>query len=224
MARRKLTPIQRKYRKERRRIQNAIKRLEKQGYVLTDGLLPSVPKRVTQASINRLKKITIEAIYKKSVRLDVETGEITPGIVARDKARSQRAKKAARKRAINREYTHQENYAPPPEQDYSRFPSWADIVLSNFESDVIRRFPLVAGPILEKWLTELLSKYDKEDVAEMLEKGAENGVFIDYKVAYRAELVMGAIAEFMEYLPIASGYKQDIMDAMEFEEDWEIPD
>lgn len=222
MAKRKLTPIQRQYRKERRRIQNSINRLEKQGYVLPDGLLPSVPKKVTQASINRLKKITTEAIYKKSVRLDIETGEITPGIVARDKARSQRAKEAARRRAFKQEYVAPEVYIEPPQ--YTTFPSGADIIINNFRTDVIGRFPESAGPILNRWLDDLLAQQDKEDVANMLETAAANGVVIDYKVAYNTEALMGAIADFMNYLDTTSGFKQDLMDTLEFEEDWEFPD
>lgn len=222
MAKRKLTPIQQQYRKERRRIQNAMNRLEKQGYVIQDDLLPSVPKKVTQASINRLKKITTEAIYKKSVRLDTETGEITPGIVARDKARSQRAKEAARRRAFKQEYVSPQVYTEPPQ--YTTFPSGADIIINNFRSDVIGRFPESAGPILNRWLDGLLAQQDKEDVANMLETAAANGVVIDYKVAYNTEALMGAIADFMDYLDTTSGFKQDLMDTLEFEEDWEFPD
>lgn len=222
MAKRKLTPFQQQYRKERRRIQNTIKRLEKQGYVLPDDLLPSAPKKVTQASINRLKKITTEAIYKKSVRLDIETGEITPGIVARDKARSQRAKKAGRSRAFKQEYVSLKDYTEPPQ--YTTFPSGADIIINNFRADVIGRFPESAGPILSRWLDGLLAQQDKEDVANMLETAAANGVVIDYKVAYNTEALMGAIADFMDYLDTTSGFKQDLMDTLEFEEDWEFPD
>lgn len=222
MAKRKLTPIQQQYRKERRRIQNTMNRLEKQGYVLPEDLLPSIPKKVTQASINRLKKITSESIYKKSKKLDFETGEITPGIVARDKARSQRAKEAARTRSIKKEYTEPTVYIEPPA--YTTFPSGADIIINNFRSDVIGRFPESAGPILNRWLDGLLSQQDKEDVANMLETAAANGVVIDYKVAYNTEALMGAIADFMDYLDTTSGFKQDLMDALEFEEDWEFPD
>jgi hypothetical protein len=222
MAKRKLTPIQQQYRKERRRIQNAMNRLEKQGYVLQDDLLPSVPKKVTQASINRLKKINTEAIYKKSVRLDTETGETTPGIVARDKARSQRAKEAARRRSFKQEYVSPQFYTEPPQ--YTTFPSGADIIISNFRSDVIGRFPESAGPILNRWLDGLLAQQDKEDVANMLETAAANGVVIDYKVAYNTEALMGAIADFMDYLETTSGFKQDLMDTLEFGEDWEFPD
>lgn len=222
MAKRKLTPIQQQYRKERRRIQNAMNRLEKQGYVLPEDLLPSIPKKVTQASINRLKKITSESIYKKSKKLDFETGEITPGIVARDKARSQRAKEAARRRAFKQEYVSPQVYTEPPQ--YTTFPSGADIIINNFRSDVIGRFPESAGPILNRWIDGLLAQQDKEDVANMLETAAANGVVIDYKVAYNTEALMGAIADFMDYLDTTSGFKQDLMDALEFEEDWEFPD
>lgn len=222
MAKRKLTPIQQQYRKERRRIQNAMNRLEKQGYVLPEDLLPSMPKKITQASINRLKKITSESIYKKSKKLDFETGEITPGIVARDKARSQRAKEAARRRAFKQEYASPQVYTEPPK--YTTFPSGADIIINNFRSDVIGRFPESAGPILNRWLDGLLAQQDKEDVANMLETAASNGVVIDYKVAYNTEALMGAIADFMDYLDTTSGFKQDLMDTLEFEEDWEFPD
>lgn len=222
MAKRKLTPIQQQYRKERRRIQNAMNRLEKQGYVLPEDLLPSMPKKVTQASINRLKKITSESIYKKSKKLDFETGEITPGIVARDKARSQRAKEAARRRSFKQEYVSPQFYTEPPQ--YTTFPSGADIIINNFRSDVIGRFPESAGPILTRWLDGLLAQQDKEDVANMLETAAANGVVIDYKVAYNTEALMGAIADFMDYLDTTSGFKQDLMDTLEFEEDWEFPD
>lgn len=222
MAKRKLTPIQQQYRKERRRIQNAMNRLEKQGYVLPEDLLPSIPKKVTQSSINRLKKITSESIYKKSKKLDFETGEITPGIVARDKARSQRAKEAARRRSFKQEYVSPQVYTEPPQ--YTTFPSGADIIINNFRSDVIGRFPESAGPILNRWLDGLLAQQDKEDVANMLETAAANGVVIDYKVAYNTEALMGAIADFMDYLETTSGFKQDLMDTLEFEEDWEFPD
>lgn len=222
MAKRKLTPIQQQYRKERRRIQNAMNRLDKQGYVLPEDLLPSIPKKVTQASLNRLKKITSESIYKKSKKLDFETGEAIPGIVARDKARSQRAKEAARRRSFKQEYVSPQVYTEPPQ--YTTFPSGADIIINNFRSDVIGRFPESAGPILNRWLDGLLAQQDKEDVANMLETAAANGVVIDYKVAYNTEALMGAIADFMNYLDTTSGFKQDLMDTLEFEEDWEFPD
>lgn len=64
------------YMKERRRIQQAISREKKSGYIPPENLLPDIPKRITKASINRLKKITPKTIRSKSELVDFTTGEI----------------------------------------------------------------------------------------------------------------------------------------------------
>ena len=64
------------YMKERKRIQQAISRQKKSGYITPENLLPDIPKRITKASINRLKKITPKTIRSKSELIDFTTGEI----------------------------------------------------------------------------------------------------------------------------------------------------
>lgn len=64
------------YMKERRRIQQAISQQKKSGYIVPENLLPTIPKRITKASINRLKKITPKTIRSKSELVDFTTGEI----------------------------------------------------------------------------------------------------------------------------------------------------
>lgn len=64
------------YMKERKRIQQAISQQKKSGYIIPENLLPDIPKRITKASINRLKKITPKAIRSKSELIDFTTGEI----------------------------------------------------------------------------------------------------------------------------------------------------
>lgn len=64
------------YMKERKRIQQAISREKKSGYIVPESLLPDIPKRITKASINRLKKITPKTIRSKSELVDFTTGEI----------------------------------------------------------------------------------------------------------------------------------------------------
>ncbi len=54
---------------------------------------------------------------------------------------------------------------------------------------------------------------------------ASQGLGIDYSIAYREDLLLDRITEIMDFLPGAStGNKMDIMDALEYEEDWEMPD
>lgn len=209
------------YRKQRKRIQSSIRRLEKRGYVFQDTVLPDTPKKITPASIRRLEKINMTQLYKKAVKLDTETGEITPGILAKAKERSEAGKKATETRKRKAKQKIYEESAG----NYDTFPSETDIIIQNFKADVISRFPENAGPILERWLNDLERLYSKNDIATMLQTAAENGVFIDYKVAYSNDLLMGAIAEFMDFMPDASeGVKQDLLDRLEYEEDWELPD
>lgn len=62
----KLTQTQKDYRKQRRRVQQAVKRLEKIGYIFDENVVPKIPKKITKASVQRLAKITPEKLREKS--------------------------------------------------------------------------------------------------------------------------------------------------------------
>lgn len=62
----KLSQTQKEYRKQRRRVQQAVKRLEKIGYIFDENVVPKIPKKVTKASVQRLAKITPEKLREKS--------------------------------------------------------------------------------------------------------------------------------------------------------------
>lgn len=171
------------------------------------------------STIYRLKKKG----YTTDLYFPTENELRKQGIKGKELARLTRALKSWTSKDIT-SYIKTENVSNDYPQ-YDSFPSEADIIIQNFRSDVIARFPENAGPILSDWLDRLLSLYSKEDVAQMLNDAAENGVTIDYKVAYNNDLLMGTIADFMEFLPEASeGVKQDLMDAIEYNEDWELPE
>lgn len=219
----KLTQTQLEYNKQVKRLKQAIRRAEKRGYIVPDNVIPKKPKRITKKSVERLKKITTKEIYSKSERLDIETGELIPGEVARKQEKSESAKKVAKtrkERRYNADKGESEYYKP----QYETFPSAADIIISNFRAEATR-FPEVAQPIVNQWLDRLLREYSKEDVAEMLENAASQGLGIDYSIAYREDLLLDRLSEMLELLPGAStGNKMDIMEALEYEEDWELPD
>lgn len=227
--------IKDEYMKQRRRIQRAISRMEKGGYILPENVLPPIPKRITRASVRRLEKITSDVLYKKSRYVDIETGEIVSGIVARDRKRSEAAKKAAETRRRNRKYSSLEQNIGSIRPDkvpedipfdesyvsYYEIPMQEDIIITNF-IETIELFPEVAEPLLRKWLNDLLRDYSKRDVAEMLERAAADGIGVDYTVAYRVDLLIDRIAEIQDYLPGASrGNLNDIIEHLEEWEDWE---
>lgn len=219
----KLTQLQLDYKKQVKRLKQAVRRAEKRGYIVPENVIPKQPKRITKKSLERLKKITTDEIYLKSEKLDFETGELIPGKVARKQERSEAAKKAAKTRKEKR-YNAEKGESEYYEPQYETFPSGADIIIGNFRAEMTR-FPEVAQPIVSQWLDRLLRDYSKEDVAEMLENAAAQGLGVDYSIAYREDLLLDRLSEMLDLLPGAStGNKMDIMEAMEYEEDWEMPD
>lgn len=219
----KLTQLQLDYKKQVKRLKQAVRRAEKKGYIVPENVIPKQPKRITKKSVERLKKITTKEIYSKSEKLDIETGELIPGEVARKQERSESAKKAAKTRKEKR-YNAEKGESEYYEPQYETFPSGADIIIGNFKAEMTR-FPEVAQPIVNKWLDRLLRDYSKEDIAEMLENAASQGLGVDYSIAYREDLLLDRLSEMFDLLPGAStGNKIDIMEAMEYEEDWEMPD
>ena len=79
----KPTQLQLDYRKQVKRLKQAIRRAENRGYIMPDDIIPEQPKRITRKTVERLKKITTNDIYAKAEKLDFETGELMPGEIAR---------------------------------------------------------------------------------------------------------------------------------------------
>lgn len=77
MAKKRVSKYKKAYMKERRRIQRFIRAINKRGFITPEEILPQIPKKITQASINRLKRINPEYIYKKSsYASDLSYGEV----------------------------------------------------------------------------------------------------------------------------------------------------
>lgn len=83
---------------ERQRIKRFIQSAEKRGFRFPSHVIPEPPKRITSASVTRLKKMTPSSLYKKAKYYDPITDSLLSGTAGRKIERS----KAARKAAITR--------------------------------------------------------------------------------------------------------------------------
>lgn len=92
------SPTQRQYYQQRRRIQNLASRARKRGYIVPEEYLPAIPKKITQASVRRLKNITPKSFYDKIDFLDQTTGEVMSGRAGRRQEREESARKAVETR------------------------------------------------------------------------------------------------------------------------------
>lgn len=75
MAKRKRTfktPVQQEYYKQRKRIQNYISKQKKKGVFIQKDILPSIPRHITQASIERLKGLTPQRLREFSIESNPE--------------------------------------------------------------------------------------------------------------------------------------------------------
>lgn len=60
-----VSQVELEYRKQRKRLQNAVYRARKKGYIFPDNIIPERPKKITKAYVNRLSKITAAQIRNK---------------------------------------------------------------------------------------------------------------------------------------------------------------
>ena len=112
------------YMRERRRIQSWLRRATARGFE-AQYKLPPIPKRITEASVRRLAKITPEYLYGKSVWVSPITGEIFEG---------QEAKKA------QRQFVRKEKQKTPQIKvetpTLEEVPHASEIALANLESQI----------------------------------------------------------------------------------------
>ena len=170
------------YQKERKRVQALVKRAQERGYLVPKDFVPAIPKKITAASVSRLKKLTPDALYKKSEHLDYETGEIIPGRLARQQERVAAGKKAAYKR--------------------DGYVSYDDKVVE----DVYERIGGASGPhnvrILRKLLKQIVKKYGARMVRVYTEKYMEGKDSIERALSYFQESIhylKSMLNDFLDY-------------------------
>lgn len=96
--------INKTYAKEKKRIQTFLRRASKRGYQFPEGILPATPKRKTEASIRKLKKLTKNVLYEKAIYGgSASYGEIVSGKEGLKLERQLRAKRAAETRKEKKE-------------------------------------------------------------------------------------------------------------------------
>lgn len=123
------------YMKERKRIQQNVARMKKRGYEFAETPLPPIPKRITKASINRLKKITPKKLYEKATYTSA-TGEKVSGKKGVQIERKKRAQKAqatkAQKEQAKRDYARKEFFKDYKEKIEPTITS-GEIAVQNLE-------------------------------------------------------------------------------------------
>jgi hypothetical protein len=187
------------YRKERSRVLATVRRYEKQG-LYVDFVVPNIPKRITQASVRRLAKITPKKIQPQTYQLN-EFGEVEASYY-------QFKKKQREKIKIK------------PLDLYDEIPQESYMVIANFRS-YVNQFNEWARGIINLWLDNLLFKHTEDEVAGMIQKAGEYGELINYKVVY-TEKLFNALASMMDFMELGPIERESMIEALEYEENYEV--
>lgn len=99
----KQSEVSKQYKQQIRRIKRFITQATKRGYDF-DFELPKTPKKITSASVRKLKRITPEYLYKKATYFVEDTGKYISGVKGRKYERSLAGQKAYINR-LNKEAT-----------------------------------------------------------------------------------------------------------------------
>lgn len=201
-----MSELKRKYQKEYKRVKNLVRSFEKRGYVVPESvksIKPMSETKVTTRSLNRLKNITPESLYRKSRYITPE-GKETSGVRGRDLERETAGRKAAetRKKSKNKDL-------------------WIDIVWKNVVQPMIDR--LKSG-VPETYYSkhglvpkaDVVIKVQKKAAAELLSwlQNPDNRTEIAKAVFYaykKGADLADSLNTFLE-----SGYLSDVMGSLEF--------
>jgi hypothetical protein len=161
--------LKEQYNKERRRIQQQIRRMKKRGYEIQENVLPKKPRRITRASVNRLKNVKPDIIYKKA-SFKMPNGQKIKGMERRKEERRASARKAAQTRQFNRIAAGIQAGAPDPKYEEGR------LILEGIYNriDSIDKQHQAAAAHLYNVLDREISQYGEEAVCRNIAEAPQD--------------------------------------------------
>ena len=90
--------LEREVKKERKRAKQLVRRATKRGFSFPENIVPDLPKKITEATLRKYKRLTPEYLYSKAVYVSPE-GTIYTGSQRRAQERSEASQKSAETRA-----------------------------------------------------------------------------------------------------------------------------
>ena len=214
--RKKQTQLQKEYTRQRRRIQQFIRRNEKRGFIFDENALPQIPKKITKSSISRLEKITPNVLYKKAIYGGEETqGEI---VTVEQGRKLERKHKKARNKASNKKSINvSRETSSHPKRVNTDLDFWSRSVLDHFKFTLEDLRNGKAYPLLKSWFNTLIQENGAENVAKMLQDAGDKGYFLTREIAYKVEKARSFMNSVMDFLPEQGViYKDSVMDRLDY--------
>ena len=212
MKKNKLTKNQIAFKKQVTRIKNFIRRATKRGYEFSDNVIPTMPKRVTKKSIEKIKNIKPKDLYSKASYLDKSTGEIVSGSTGRKIERNLSTQKAKETRKNNNNKRHSNNN--------KNYITYETVIMKNFY-EYIKSF--TSNKIRDS-LYGMIKTLEVEQGRTEVAKALQNMPLQFHEILARCgydsgKALMEFETSFLEYFPnVSEQYKKDLMEKLEYNE------
>ena len=212
MKKNKLTKNQIAFKKQITRIKNFIRRATKRGYEFSDNVIPTMPKRVTKKSIEKIKNIKPKDLYSKASYLDKSTGEIVSGSTGRKIERNLSTQKAKETRKNNNNKRHSNNN--------KNYITYETVIMKNFY-EYIKSF--TSNKIRDS-LFGMIKTLEHEQGRTEVAKALQNMPLQFHEILARCgydsdKALMEFETSFLEYFPnVSEQYKKDLMEKLEYNE------
>ena len=212
MKKNKLTKNQIAFKKQITRIKNFIRRATKRGYEFSDDIIPTMPKRVTKKSIEKIKNIKPKDLYSKASYLDKSTGEIVSGSTGRKIERNLSSQKAKETRKNNNNKRHSNNN--------KNYITYETVILGNFYK-YIKSFTSYK---IRDGLFGMIKTLEHEQGTTEVAKALQNMPLQFHEILARCgydsdKALMEFETSFLEYFPnVSEQYKKDLMEKLEYNE------
>lgn len=179
------------YAQELKRIEKQVNKLLAQGYAISIDI-PTAKKQPTKADVQRLKKITPDAVQRTAESLITDRGY---------KSKRRKAKKK-RGRVVD-------------------YPSSADIIIENFINATYTYFP-VAERMCRQWLENSLKKNGKIATAEALEAVPWLTIHESYDAEKNGgqSIVPEFLSELSDNLGLSREQQKEFLDSFDYENGW----
>lgn len=212
MKKNKLTKNQIAFKKQVTRIKNFIRRATKRGYEFSDTVIPTMPKRVTKKSIEKIKNIKPKDLYSKASYLDKSTGEIVSGSTGRKIERNLSTQKAKETRRNNNNKRHSNNN--------KNYITYETVIMKNFYEYIKSFTSNKIRDSLYGMIKSLEHEQGKSEVAKALQNMPLQFHEILARCGYDSDkAIMEFETSFLEYFPnVSEQYKKDLMEKLEYNE------
>ena len=225
MARKKLTPNQQAYQRERKRLQQSKYYVQKKGYYFESDPVPTMPKRVTQKALEEISGIKTRDLYPLAEFTDTDTGKTISGTLARRLERKQSTKRRRQAQIKARRKKQGGTSTPPPETDSEGWdetdsiPNFSQQIIDNAISEILHMPPEIADRLVG--LIKYLVHINGEDaVAQALMDMP--GQFHYYLQLYKYDseaAAEGFASDLINYLPdMTEQFKSDLLEAFDYHE------